>query len=138
LLEQPGLVDALASLADEGPAGAYTGTIGHALLRLSDERSGLLTRDDLAAYSATWAEPVEVTRLGVRYLTRGGLSGVPPAVATLPDRSRLSPTERVFTLVALLADAEDTFGDTTNLVTVDADGSACVLTSSLGLGSGDW
>ena len=27
---------------------------------------------------------------------------------------------------------------TTNLVTTDADGSACVLTTSLGLGSGDW
>ena len=27
---------------------------------------------------------------------------------------------------------------TTNLVTVDADGNACVLTTSLGLGSGDW
>src|SRR5207245_7963136 len=27
---------------------------------------------------------------------------------------------------------------TTNLVTVDAEGSACVLTTSLGLGSGDW
>src|SRR4029079_15836541 len=26
----------------------------------------------------------------------------------------------------------------TNLVTVDAEGNACVLTSSLGLGAGDW
>src|SRR5207237_2848174 len=27
---------------------------------------------------------------------------------------------------------------TTNLVAVDADGNACVLTTSLGLGAGDW
>jgi gamma-glutamyltranspeptidase/glutathione hydrolase len=32
----------------------------------------------------------------------------------------------------------DAFGDTTNLVTVDALGDVCVLTTSLGLGSGDW
>jgi gamma-glutamyltranspeptidase/glutathione hydrolase len=32
----------------------------------------------------------------------------------------------------------ETIGDTTNLVTADADGNACVLTSSLGLGSGDF
>ena len=25
-----------------------------------DERGGLVTRDDLAAYEATWSEPVEV------------------------------------------------------------------------------
>ena len=29
-------------------------------------------------------------------------------------------------------------GHTTNLVTVDAEGNACVLTTSLGLGSGDF
>jgi gamma-glutamyltranspeptidase/glutathione hydrolase len=35
-------------------------------------------------------------------------------------------------------DRRDGAGDTTNLVTVDAEGNACVLTSSLGLGAGDW
>src|SRR6185437_13331311 len=45
--------------------------------------------------------------------------------------------ERVLALVeALVGPGGD--GHTTNLVTVDADGSACVLTSSLGLGSGDF
>src|SRR5207237_8354908 len=32
----------------------------------------------------------------------------------------------------------ETVGDTTNLVTADADGGVCVLTTSLGLGSGDF
>ncbi len=44
-------------------------------------------------------------------------------------------------MLALLAALDATTGPethTTNLVTVDADGNACVLTTSLGLGSGDW
>ena len=41
---------------------------------------------------------------------------------------------------ALLAalDGPGAEGHTTNLATVDADGHACVLTSSLGLGTGDF
>ncbi len=49
-LQQPGLVTALESLATEGAAGAYTGTIGRSLLALSDERGGRLTETDLAGY----------------------------------------------------------------------------------------
>src|SRR5205823_12468608 len=58
LLEQPGLVAALESLAVEGAAGAYTGTIGRALLMLSEERGGLLTENDLRTYRAVPADPV--------------------------------------------------------------------------------
>jgi gamma-glutamyltranspeptidase / glutathione hydrolase len=46
-------------------------------------------------------------------------------------------TERALSLVRTLdGDGNDTH--TTNLVAVDADGNACVLTTSLGLGSGDF
>ena len=41
-------------------------------------------------------------------------------------------------LVETLDLPTDTDGDTTNLVTVDADGDVCVITTSLGLGSGDY
>jgi gamma-glutamyltranspeptidase/glutathione hydrolase len=44
-------------------------------------------------------------------------------------------------VLALLTALEDPPGPethTTNLVAVDGDGNACVLTTSLGLGSGDW
>jgi gamma-glutamyltranspeptidase / glutathione hydrolase len=138
LLQQPGLAPALESLADEGAGGAYSGTIGDALLRLSDERGGLLTRADLAAYAPTWSEPVAVERLGVRLFTRAGLSGVPATLARLPDLGHVLTTERVLTLVDVLGDGAGGGTHTTNLVAVDAEGSACVLTSSLGLGSGDW
>jgi gamma-glutamyltranspeptidase / glutathione hydrolase len=137
-LEQPGLVPALETLAEEGSASVYSGTLGSALLRLSDERGGLLTRADLDAYEARWTEPVEVERLGVRQLTRAGLSGVPATLGRLPDLGGLSDTERVLVLVAALADEDEAHTHTTNLVAVDAQGSTCVLTSSLGLGSGDW
>jgi gamma-glutamyltranspeptidase / glutathione hydrolase len=71
--------------------------------------------------------------------TRGGLSGVPELVGRLPSLDGLSETERVLAfLAALEAAAPGPDGHTTNLVTVDAGGRACVLTTSLGLGSGDF
>jgi len=66
-----------------------------------------------------------------------GCSSVPETLPRLPRLRGLSPVERALALARVLAGpAVD--GDTTNLVAVDADGSACVLTSSLGLGSGDF
>jgi len=137
-LEQPGLVVALETLGEEGSASAYSGSLGSALLGLSDERGGLITRADLDAYAAEWSDPVEVERLGVRHLTRAGLSGVPATLERLRSLRGLSQTERVLALVGALSGEEDAHTHTTNLVAVDDDGSACVLTTSLGLGSGDW
>jgi gamma-glutamyltranspeptidase/glutathione hydrolase len=137
-LEQPGLVAALGSLADEGAAGAYTGTIGAALLALSDDRGGLLTSDDLTAYRARWTDPIETRWLGLGFLTRGGLSGVPATLARLPRLRGLAPADRVLALLGALDESPAPDTHTTNLVAVDHDGNACVLTTSLGLGSGDW
>jgi len=137
-LDQPGLVEALESLAAEGAASAYTGTIGRALLDLSDERGGLVTRDDLSSYEAVWTDPVAVGRSGLRWLTRGGISRVPETLSRVPALGSLTPAERVVALVGALDSAVDSGQHTTNLVTVDADGNACVLTTSLGLGSGDY
>src|SRR5207237_1057193 len=136
-LEQPGLATALELLAAEGPASAYAGTIGQALLALSEDRGGLVTGADLASYEAVWSEPVEVAYLGRRALTRSGISGVPETLPRFPRLRDLEPAERALRLVQTLG-AGDGEGHTTNLVAVDADGSACVLTTSLGLGSGDF
>jgi gamma-glutamyltranspeptidase/glutathione hydrolase len=138
LLEQPGLVAALEILASEGAVSAYTGTIGRALLELSEERGGLLTADDLTGYEAAWHDPVDTPWLGLRFLSRGGLSGVPETLARLPRLRGLAPAERVTSLVSVLDGAVGPETHTTNLVTLDARGDACVLTTSLGLGSGDW
>jgi len=137
-LDQPGLVEALESLADEGADGAYGGTIAESLLRLSHDRGGLIGRRDLASYSAEWREPVHVPWLGHDVLTRGGLTGVPAALRRLPSFRERPPAQRIVALVDALGVPHGPETHTTNLVAVDADGNACVLTTSLGLGSGDW
>jgi gamma-glutamyltranspeptidase/glutathione hydrolase len=138
LLEQPGLVRALESISANGVVSVYTGAIATSLLELSDERGGLLTADDLHGYQPAWAQPVQTAWLGMRFLSRAGLSGVPHALARLPRLRGLSPADRVVALVGGLDGRAGPETHTTNLVTVDADGNACVLTTSLGLGSGDW
>jgi gamma-glutamyltranspeptidase / glutathione hydrolase len=137
-LEQPGLVRALELVAEEGAAGAYSGSIAESLLGLMDERGGLVTREDLASYRASWSEPVETSYLGLRFLTRAGLSRVPETVARLPVLRGLTAPERVLALVPVLAAPPSGDGDTTNISVVDREGNACVLTTSLGLGSGDF
>jgi gamma-glutamyltranspeptidase/glutathione hydrolase len=138
VLEQPGLVRALDVIATEGASSAYTGEIGTTLLELTDERGGLLTAEDLRTYEAAWTDPIETAWLGRRFLSRGGLSGVPATLARLPRLAGLSAADRVVALVGALDGGAGPETHTTNLVTVDSDGNACVLTTSLGLGSGDW
>jgi gamma-glutamyltranspeptidase / glutathione hydrolase len=136
-LEQPGLVTALELVAREGPRSFYEGTIGEALVGLSEQRGGLVTRGDLARYEAHWHRPVEIEYRGYRVLTRAGLSGVPETLRRLPELRGLDAVGRVTTFLAALATG-GADAHTTNLVTVDRDGNACVLTTSLGLGSGDF
>ncbi|MDX6449575.1 MAG: hypothetical protein QOD08_2038, partial [Gaiellaceae bacterium] len=138
VLRQPGLVRALQIVAEEGATSVYSGTLAEALCGLVRERGGTITLQDLEAYEARWAEPLETAYVGVRFLTRGGLAGVAETLPRLPRLRGLGERDRVLALVDALRSQAGGLGDTTNLVTVDADGSACVLTTSLGLGSGDF
>jgi gamma-glutamyltranspeptidase/glutathione hydrolase len=131
-MQQPGLERTLALVRDEGARSVYTGTIGDELLRLVAEREGSIIPDDLGAYEPVWSEPVSVAFAGRRVLTRGGLSGVPQTLA------RLDPSAGPDALLAALDDPILIDGHTTNIAAVDSEGNACVLTTSLGLGSGDW
>jgi gamma-glutamyltranspeptidase/glutathione hydrolase len=131
-LAQPGLVTALELLRDEGPRSVYEGTIARILLELVGERGGTITADDLSSYEATWSEPVAAGLAGRRVLTRGGIGGVPEALAAL--RPPFGPDE----LLEVLDRPGPGGGQTTNIAVVDADRNACVITTSLGLGSGDW
>jgi gamma-glutamyltranspeptidase/glutathione hydrolase len=136
-LEQPGLASLLEVVAQEGAATVYSGSIADSLVGLMEERGGLVTREDLAVYAADWSDPVAVSYARARLLVREGLSGVPETVRRLPRfRGRSEPERAVLWAKSLESDPLP--GDTTNVSAVDADGNACVLTTSLGLGSGDF
>jgi gamma-glutamyltranspeptidase/glutathione hydrolase len=138
LLRQPGLVAALEAVAEEGPRSVYEGAIGRALLELMQERGGLVTEQDLSGYEARWLEPVELEFRGYGIRTRAGLSAFPGALQALGELRGLEEPERALTLVGALLERLPAQHGTTNISAVDADGNACVLTTSLGLGSGDF
>jgi gamma-glutamyltranspeptidase/glutathione hydrolase len=138
LLRQPGLVRALETLRDEGPSSAYRGSLAASLLELMARDGGLVTKEDFHAYRPRWLDPVAVERNGISFATRDGISGLRAALLRLRPLAGLSAADRAVRLVRALARHQPGGGHTTNLVTVDPAGSACVLTSSLGLGSGDW
>jgi gamma-glutamyltranspeptidase / glutathione hydrolase len=137
-LRQPGLVAALESLAEDGPRGAYEGSIGRALLELMDERGGLVTTEDLTAYEAHWSDPIEAGFGGYSLRTRSGLSNFPDAVGRLPPLRGRPEAERALALVGALLDQLPSHAGTTNVSVIDSEGNACALTTSLGLGSGDF
>jgi gamma-glutamyltranspeptidase / glutathione hydrolase len=137
-LHQPGLIPALEAISAEGARAAYEGTIGQALLALMDERGGLVTEQDLSAYEAVWSEPVELEFRGHELRTRAGLSDFPAAAARLPELRGLEEPERALALVGALLDEVPAQNGTTNVSVLDDEGNACALTTSLGLGSGDF
>jgi gamma-glutamyltranspeptidase/glutathione hydrolase len=126
-LGQPGLVRALALVAKEG---ARSPSLHAALLELMDERGGLVTEEDLRNYAARWERPVSAEYAGVTLRSRNALN------SPLPVLERLTGSDEV--TIALALRGRDADGETTNLTVVDGDRNAVVLTTSLGLGSGDW
>jgi gamma-glutamyltranspeptidase / glutathione hydrolase len=134
VLSQPGLAAALELVAGEGADSIYRGSLAEALLGVEGIGVG---RADLERYGARWAMPAELPYARTRFLTRRGLSGVPEALAGLQPLRGLDERQRVHALLAALG-GRAVDGHTTNLVTADADGNACVITSSLGLGTGDF
>jgi gamma-glutamyltranspeptidase / glutathione hydrolase len=140
-LDQPGLEPALLLVAEEGARTFYEGTLAESLLQLMEERDGLVTPDDLAAYRVEWLPPVEASYAGVRIQTRGGLAHLADTLTALPPLRGVDSGERALVLARVLAAppfSGRTYEHTTNLCTVDRAGNACVLTTSLGLGSGDF
>jgi gamma-glutamyltranspeptidase / glutathione hydrolase len=126
-LEQPGLVRALELVAVEGGGSP---SLRGALLALMDERGGLVTADDLASHRAEWRAPVTIEHRGLTLASRAALNSPLPVLQALRGSDPVK--------IALSLRAADSDEDTTNLAVSDGDGNAVVLTTSLGLGSGDW
>jgi gamma-glutamyltranspeptidase/glutathione hydrolase len=126
-LEQPGLVRALELVAEEG---ALSPSLAGALVDLMQARGGFVTQEDLERYEPIWTEPVSAEYAGGTLFTRNALNSPLPVLGALTGSDPVS--------IALALNGPDSNGDTTNLVVVDGDGNAVVLTTSLGLGSGDW
>jgi gamma-glutamyltranspeptidase/glutathione hydrolase len=131
-LRQPGLVPLLELVRDEGAGTVYRGTVARHLLALMAEREGAVVAADLEGYEPLWSEPVAAELAGRRVLTRAGLSALPETLAVF------DPAGGDDALLAALSAQPAAASHTTNLTVVDGDGNACVLTTSLGLGSGDW
>jgi gamma-glutamyltranspeptidase/glutathione hydrolase len=136
-LDQPGLVCALELLRDEGAASFYSGTVAGSLLGLVAERGGILSAADLRAYRVEHGTPVVAGLAGLRVAARRDLNGTIDTLGRLPTLAGAHPAERALAFAAALAGVESG-GDTTNLTVVDAAGNACVATTSLGVGSGDF
>jgi gamma-glutamyltranspeptidase/glutathione hydrolase len=140
LLYHPGLHTALGALAAEGPDVFYTGHIGSLLVDTVRAAGGAIGPADLSAY--------RVRELPVRSAALAGRTVFGPAdlnctietIAALPpDLASLARPARAVALAdALLSHGRQKVGDTTNVSVVDGEGNACVVTTTLGIGSGVW
>ena len=122
------------------PRAFYRGSYASALLAAVDD-GGAISQRDLDAYRVREAQPrmVEVDRFTAH--ARG--NDLDDVLATLSRAASTIVGDPVRDGAAALAlvDAlrgSDRRAETTNLVAVDARGDGCVITTSLGLGSGVW
>jgi gamma-glutamyltranspeptidase/glutathione hydrolase len=137
LLFHPGLDAALSGLAEEGPEIFYTGSYSGPLVETVRAAGGALGPRDLAGYRVE-ETPVDHAMLaGYRVRARHDLNRTVDTIAGLPsDLGR--PGRAVGVATALRDHGAQKIGDTTNVSVVDGQGNACVITTTLGLGSGVW
>jgi len=60
----PKLAESLKKIAKQGRDVMYTGEIAEKIAATQKELGGLITKDDLASYKATWTEPLRITYRG--------------------------------------------------------------------------
>ncbi|WP_053733606.1 gamma-glutamyltransferase family protein [Nocardia sp. NRRL S-836] len=137
LLVQPELAESLLRLGQDGAEPFYTGDIGTTIADTISSWGGDLTRADLAAYEVVMREP-----LHVRHRGRDIHTNPPPAAGgalltqmleSLPDNPSQADLIRA---MAAPKTHLNRLGSTTHLSVLDADGTACSVTSSNGAGSG--
>ena len=133
----PGLDRTLEEMSDGGGAAFYRGPIADAMVDAIEAGGGLLGHQDLA--NSVLVDPPLTAKLG-RYAIYGRRdhNRALDSFAALPDDvDALTPADRTVALARSLGGPNGN-GDTTNITVVDPDGNACVVTTTLGLGSGVW
>ncbi|MGH3716345.1 MAG: gamma-glutamyltransferase, partial [Micromonosporaceae bacterium] len=139
LLYHPGMDQALALLADHGPASFYTGALAESLVTAVRHTGGALCDTDLAAYRVLAVPATSAEFAGCQVYGRTDLNRTIETIAAVPPLAERSPPERAVHLADALRDvSRHRVGDTTNICVVDSDGDACVVTTTLGLGAGVW
>lgn len=138
-LLHPGLDDAFALLAmGYAEFAAYTTPM---LVDAVRTGGGALSRLDVDSYRVI-SRPVRAATMAGRHVCgRLDLNRTLPTISALPPLERLPrPARAVATARALRDNAHrpEGLGETTNITAVDAAGNACVVTHTLGLGSGVW
>jgi gamma-glutamyltranspeptidase/glutathione hydrolase len=140
LLFHPGLATAMEALATEGPALFHTGSYASLLVDTVRAAGGSLGPKDLADFRVL-ETPVDRATLGSHQVhARHDLNRTVDTIAALPaDLSLLDRPARAVAVATALRDrGRQKIGDTTNVSVVDADGNACVITTTMGLGAAVW
>lgn len=127
-------------LLAEDPDAFYRGAYADALVAAVAD-SGAISADDLAAYQVQESLPGQAALDRFTVHARGDdlddlLGTLERAADLVPGDPTTDPASALGLVDALRG--PDRRAETTNLVAVDADGNACALTTSLGLGSGVW
>ncbi|MEU4221510.1 gamma-glutamyltransferase [Actinoplanes sp. NPDC026623] len=140
LLFHPGLDSALEALSAEGPAVFYTGSVARLMVDTVRAGGGALGPLDLAAYRVLETRVDHATLGSYRVRARHDLNRTVDTIAALPgglpDQPR--PARAVAIAAALRDRGRQKIGDTTNVSVVDAEGNACVITTTMGLGAAVW
>ncbi|PWK88212.1 gamma-glutamyltransferase [Lentzea atacamensis] len=137
VLVQPELAESLERLGRDGAAPFYTGDIAAAIADTITANGGELSRADLAAYEVIAREP-----LHARHRGRDVHTNPPPAAGgallmqmleALPD----NPSQRDLIRAMAAPKAHlNRLGSTTQISVLDADGTACSVTTTNGANSG--
>ncbi len=127
-------------LLAEDPDAFYRGAFADALVAAVAD-GGALRAGDLSAYRVLESRPRQAGFDGFTVHARGDdlddlLGTLQRAARTVPGDPTTDPASALGLVDALRG--PDRRAETTNVVAVDADGGACALTTSLGLGSGVW
>lgn len=135
-LDQQRLAGTLEVIGKEGAKALYGGDIGAAIAKDVHDKGGCLALQDLAAYRAEWADPLEIPYRNGRVFAAPGFTGGPVIKACLAKLSKeekpsYASYARVLDEVWRARISGDHDGCTTHFSVVDRHGNLCAVTQTL-------